>query len=95
MKIPIDGVKQVYNRLKKQVEKIDSANDSFFNGTNKFDTSFGTKKTFKSTGFAKDGVRQMKNNNMNSFFSKYGIKKQEPKVAKTQVKIGPAANDEL
>jgi len=95
MKIPIDGVKQVYNRLKKQVEKIDSANDSFFNGTNKFDTSFGAKKTFKSTGFAKDGVRQMKNNNMNSFFSKYGIKKQEPKVAKTQVKIGPAANDEL
>ena len=97
MKIPIDEIKQVYNKLKKQVEKIDSANDSFFNGSTKFDTSFGTKKTFKSTGFAKDGVKANKNNkNLNSFFSKYGIKKPVEKVAKTEIKIGPgSAADEL
>ena len=96
MKIPIDEVKQVYNKLKKQVEKIDSANDNFFNGATKFDTSFGTKKTFKSTGFAKDGVKANKSSKgINNFFSKYGIKKPVEKVAKTEVKIGPAAIDEL
>lgn len=97
MKIPVDEVKQVYNKLKKQVEKIDSANDNFFNGAVKFDTSFGAKKTFKSTGFARDGVKADKNNRtMDSFFSKYGIKKPESKVAKTQVKIGPGTKgDEL
>lgn len=106
LKLPIDEIKTVYTKFKRQMEKIDLSQDAFLGASNSFNTSFG-KSGFDVGSFARRPTNldqnQMKTKK-SSFFSKYGIKSkdtnsqqqtttQPPKeehVAKTTVVIGQA-----
>lgn len=97
LKLPIDEIKGVYNRFKKQMEKIDLDQDNFFNINSKFDTNLGRRFDLgRSAGkhVKKDSTEA--NKSKTSFFAKFGLKSntknenEKENVAKTEIKIGPA-----
>lgn len=103
LKLPVDDIKGIYNRFKKQMEKIDLERDNFFEVNSKFDTNLGRRFDLgRSAGkhIKKDSVEA--NKSKSSFFAKFGLKtgkvdnQAKENVAKTEIKIGPAkAVDEV
>lgn len=94
LKLPVDDIKGIYTRFKKQMEKIDLERDNFFDASAKFDTSLGG----KSFDLGRSAGKHVKKNDAEakksktSFFAKFGLKNKETTgetPAKTEIKIGP------
>lgn len=85
MKLPIDAIKEVYQHYKKQMEKIDVTQDTFFN--KKFDTSSGNKfntvNPFDQTTTPDVGLTANMDSLKEKFFSSYGggVSSEESKKA--------------
>lgn len=101
LKLPMDDIKAIYTRFKKQMEKIDLERDNFFDSANRFDTNLGRGFDLgRSAGkpFKKNTEEARKSKS--SFFAKFGLKSNKEEstetVAKTEIKIGAAkAVDEV
>ena len=86
MKLPVDEIKELYSKFKRQMQKIDLDKDSFFNIGSQLDTSFGNGLDIGSQ--AKNPI--IKNEaGKEQFFAKYG------KAKKQNVEITTTARDEL
>ena len=86
MKLPVDEIRDVYDKFKKQMQKIDLDNDSFFNTKSKMDTTFGTGLDVGS--YAKKPTNKNEEGRT-KFFSKYGDAK------KQTIEVITSAKDEL
>ncbi len=86
LKLPIDEIKEMHTKFKRQMQKIDLDHDSFFNLGTQLDTSFGN--GLDVGDYAKNPIKKNEEGKEH-FFSKYG------KAKKQNIEVSTLAKDEL
>lgn len=74
MKMPIDDIKDAYNKYKKQIESVDRTKDKFFDAGSKFDTSLGDELNIdKEVAATMESDPRQVEKAKSDFFSKYSF----------------------